>query len=177
MSATGCLTSWTSVSGSNLLTVPSPGLLPERPLSLSPLQMFAVQTPASTAPPAWQNPPSNSRAPVWSLTRARGVRKVVVVTWAAREMLLFFLLDFICNSLSLQSVLKKMSFLSHISARNICMNVNCGRGDCVVNLNKPPFYECKCRPPYQGPNCNQCKETGYMGPCGFLTAAFKPLYV
>lgn len=29
-----------------------PGLLPERPLSLSPLQMFAVQTPASTAPPA-----------------------------------------------------------------------------------------------------------------------------
>ncbi|KAM4623438.1 hyaluronan-binding protein 2-like [Polymixia lowei] len=26
-------------------------------------------------------------------------------------------------------------------------------GDCIVNLRKPPFYECKCRPPYQGPDC------------------------
>lgn len=40
-------------------------------------------------------------------------------------------------------------------AKNICENVNCGHGDCVVNLNKPPFYQCKCRPPYQGANCNQ----------------------
>ncbi|XP_039991868.1 hyaluronan-binding protein 2 [Xiphias gladius] len=38
--------------------------------------------------------------------------------------------------------------------RNICENVRCGHGDCVVNLNKHPFYECKCKPPYQGPNCN-----------------------
>ncbi|XP_040923039.1 hyaluronan-binding protein 2-like [Toxotes jaculatrix] len=37
--------------------------------------------------------------------------------------------------------------------RNICQNVRCGRGDCVVNLNKHPFYECKCKPPFQGPNC------------------------
>ncbi|XP_051274060.1 hyaluronan-binding protein 2-like [Dicentrarchus labrax] len=37
--------------------------------------------------------------------------------------------------------------------RNVCENVKCGRGDCVVNLKKPPFYECKCRPPYQGPDC------------------------
>lgn len=164
----------------DLLTVPSPGLLPERPLSPSPLQMFAVQTPASTAPPASQHPPPHSRAPVWSLTLAKGVRKVVVVTWAAREMLWFFFslrfyLQFSVTAKCAKK--KKMSFLSHVSARNICMNVNCGRGDCVVNMNKPPFYECKCRPPYQGPNCNQCKETGYMGPSGFLTAAFEPLYV
>uniref|UniRef100_A0A671X2C4 trypsin n=1 Tax=Sparus aurata TaxID=8175 RepID=A0A671X2C4_SPAAU len=54
--------------------------------------------------------------------------------------------------------------------RNVCKNVKCGRGDCVVNLNKPPFYECKCRPPYQGPDCktlptspcepNPCKNGG-----------------
>ncbi|XP_044193800.1 hyaluronan-binding protein 2-like [Thunnus albacares] len=37
--------------------------------------------------------------------------------------------------------------------RNICENVKCGRGDCVVNLKKPPFYECKCKPPFQGPDC------------------------
>ncbi|XP_073345126.1 hyaluronan-binding protein 2-like [Pagrus major] len=37
--------------------------------------------------------------------------------------------------------------------RNVCQNIKCGRGDCVVNLNKPPFYECKCRPPFQGPDC------------------------
>nr|XP_046234032.1 hyaluronan-binding protein 2-like [Scatophagus argus] len=37
--------------------------------------------------------------------------------------------------------------------RNVCENVACGRGDCVVNLNKHPYYECKCRPPYQGPDC------------------------
>lgn len=39
-------------------------------------------------------------------------------------------------------------------ARDMCVNVRCGHGDCVIDLNKPPFYECKCRPPYQGPNCN-----------------------
>ncbi|XP_068162005.1 hyaluronan-binding protein 2 [Antennarius striatus] len=54
--------------------------------------------------------------------------------------------------------------------RNICENVDCGRGDCVVNLNKPEFYECKCRPPFLGPNCrlssisncqpNPCKNGG-----------------
>ncbi|XP_034427379.1 hyaluronan-binding protein 2-like [Hippoglossus hippoglossus] len=38
--------------------------------------------------------------------------------------------------------------------RNICANVTCGHGDCVINLNKAPFFECSCRPPYQGPNCN-----------------------
>ncbi|XP_070708353.1 hyaluronan-binding protein 2-like [Pempheris klunzingeri] len=37
--------------------------------------------------------------------------------------------------------------------RNVCENVTCGHGDCVVNMKKPPFYECKCRPPFQGPNC------------------------
>ncbi|XP_033467232.2 factor VII-activating protease-like isoform X1 [Epinephelus lanceolatus] len=39
------------------------------------------------------------------------------------------------------------------SVRNVCQNVRCGHGDCVVNLKKDPFYECKCKPPYQGPDC------------------------
>ncbi|XP_059180781.1 hyaluronan-binding protein 2-like [Centropristis striata] len=52
--------------------------------------------------------------------------------------------------------------------RNVCENIRCGRGDCVVNLKKPPFYECKCNPPYQGPDCktlsvcepNPCQNGG-----------------
>ncbi|TNN03745.1 hypothetical protein fugu_000774 [Takifugu bimaculatus] len=37
--------------------------------------------------------------------------------------------------------------------KNLCENVRCGYGDCVVNLKKHPYYECKCKPPFQGPNC------------------------
>uniref|UniRef100_A0A3B4VI55 trypsin n=1 Tax=Seriola dumerili TaxID=41447 RepID=A0A3B4VI55_SERDU len=52
--------------------------------------------------------------------------------------------------------------------RNICENVKCGHGDCVINLNKSPYYECKCKPPFQGPNCkssspcepNPCQNGG-----------------
>ncbi|XP_074519883.1 factor VII-activating protease-like [Halichoeres trimaculatus] len=39
-------------------------------------------------------------------------------------------------------------------SENICENVRCGHGDCVVNLKKPGFHECKCTPPYFGPDCN-----------------------
>ncbi|XP_067431784.1 hyaluronan-binding protein 2-like [Thunnus thynnus] len=45
--------------------------------------------------------------------------------------------------------------------RNVCENVKCGRGDCVVNLKKPPFYECKCKPPFQGPDCKSLP----LSPC------------
>ncbi|XP_041819306.1 hyaluronan-binding protein 2-like [Chelmon rostratus] len=38
--------------------------------------------------------------------------------------------------------------------KNLCENIRCGRGDCVINLQKPPYFECKCRPPFHGPNCN-----------------------
>uniref|UniRef100_H3DNH7 trypsin n=1 Tax=Tetraodon nigroviridis TaxID=99883 RepID=H3DNH7_TETNG len=54
--------------------------------------------------------------------------------------------------------------------RNLCENVNCGYGECVVNLKQHPYYECKCKPPFQGPNCmslpsspcepNPCKNGG-----------------
>lgn len=36
--------------------------------------------------------------------------------------------------------------------KNHCENVRCGYGDCV-NLKSHPYYECKCKPPFQGPNC------------------------
>ncbi|XP_034070204.1 hyaluronan-binding protein 2-like [Gymnodraco acuticeps] len=39
--------------------------------------------------------------------------------------------------------------------RNVCENVRCGRGgNCVLNVKNHPYYECKCRPPYHGTNCN-----------------------
>ncbi|XP_041672267.1 hyaluronan-binding protein 2-like isoform X2 [Cheilinus undulatus] len=47
--------------------------------------------------------------------------------------------------------------------RNICENVDCGRGDCVVNLKKPPFYECKCNPPFYGPDCRSSPTDCYEG--------------
>ncbi|XP_042363712.1 hyaluronan-binding protein 2-like [Plectropomus leopardus] len=37
--------------------------------------------------------------------------------------------------------------------KDVCENVRCGHGECVTNLNKAPYYECKCKPPYQGPDC------------------------
>ncbi|KAM9837931.1 hyaluronan-binding protein 2 [Aulostomus maculatus] len=39
--------------------------------------------------------------------------------------------------------------------KNVCENVRCGHGDCVINLQEPPFYECKCTPPFQGPKCKR----------------------
>uniref|UniRef100_A0A3Q3EGG7 trypsin n=1 Tax=Labrus bergylta TaxID=56723 RepID=A0A3Q3EGG7_9LABR len=62
------------------------------------------------------------------------------------------------------------NFDSGTELKDVCENVRCGRGDCVVNLKRPPFYECKCTPPYYGPNCrsfptspcvrNPCKNGG-----------------
>ncbi|XP_029384169.1 hyaluronan-binding protein 2 isoform X2 [Echeneis naucrates] len=37
--------------------------------------------------------------------------------------------------------------------KNLCENVKCGNGDCVLDLKKPPYYTCKCKPPFQGPDC------------------------
>ncbi|XP_041672264.1 hyaluronan-binding protein 2-like [Cheilinus undulatus] len=45
------------------------------------------------------------------------------------------------------------------SVANICKNVTCGHGDCVIDLKNPPFYECKCNPPYQGPHCSSLPES------------------
>ncbi|XP_073345254.1 hyaluronan-binding protein 2-like [Pagrus major] len=40
------------------------------------------------------------------------------------------------------------------SVKDVCKNVNCGRGSCVVTTTAP-FYECKCKPPYRPPNCKK----------------------
>ncbi|KAF4085049.1 hypothetical protein AMELA_G00112910 [Ameiurus melas] len=37
---------------------------------------------------------------------------------------------------------------------NVCKNVKCGRGECVIT-NEEPFYECKCIAPFQPPNCRR----------------------
>ncbi|KAF5896509.1 hyaluronan-binding protein 2-like [Clarias magur] len=37
---------------------------------------------------------------------------------------------------------------------NVCKNVNCGRGECVL-IDKEPFYECKCIAPFQPPKCRK----------------------
>uniref|UniRef100_A0A667ZVR9 trypsin n=1 Tax=Myripristis murdjan TaxID=586833 RepID=A0A667ZVR9_9TELE len=37
--------------------------------------------------------------------------------------------------------------------KNVCQDVKCGRGDCVVDVKNSPFYSCKCNPPFQGADC------------------------
>nr|XP_033467828.1 hyaluronan-binding protein 2-like [Epinephelus lanceolatus] len=40
------------------------------------------------------------------------------------------------------------------TVKDVCKNVKCGRGSCVIT-STAPFYECKCKPPYKPPNCNK----------------------
>ncbi|XP_060794850.1 hyaluronan-binding protein 2 [Neoarius graeffei] len=40
------------------------------------------------------------------------------------------------------------------NVKNMCKNVKCGRGECVL-IETEPFYECKCKPPFQPPNCRR----------------------
>lgn len=47
--------------------------------------------------------------------------------------------------------------ISHVFVfleRNVCKNKKCGKGLCV-RTQKPPFYECKCYPPYRGSGCKK----------------------
>ncbi|KAK2824054.1 hypothetical protein Q5P01_021229 [Channa striata] len=51
--------------------------------------------------------------------------------------------------------------------RNICRRGLCGRGECVLT-SSPPFYQCKCKEPFQPPDCktvsvcepNPCRNGG-----------------
>lgn len=40
------------------------------------------------------------------------------------------------------------------SVKDVCKNVKCGHGSCTVK-STPPFYECKCKPPYRPPDCKK----------------------
>ncbi|XP_031696731.1 hyaluronan-binding protein 2-like [Anarrhichthys ocellatus] len=40
---------------------------------------------------------------------------------------------------------------------NVCKNVKCGRGSCVVT-STAPFNECKCKHPYKPPNCTKASR-------------------
>ncbi|KAJ8248414.1 hypothetical protein GJAV_G00241780 [Gymnothorax javanicus] len=52
-------------------------------------------------------------------------------------------------------------------ARRICKRNKCGHGQCLLT-SRPPYYECKCKDPWQPPNCkriavcetNPCKNGG-----------------
>ncbi|KAM4623437.1 hyaluronan-binding protein 2-like [Polymixia lowei] len=58
--------------------------------------------------------------------------------------------------------------------KNICQDAKCGMGDCLVNLKKPPFYECKCKPPYQGPDCKSLPKSACdPNPCKNGAACIK----
>ncbi|XP_022598048.1 hyaluronan-binding protein 2-like [Seriola dumerili] len=40
------------------------------------------------------------------------------------------------------------------TVKDVCKNVKCGHGSCVVT-STPPFHECKCKPPFKPPNCKK----------------------
>lgn len=44
-----------------------------------------------------------------------------------------------------------------MSAPKRCRKGTCGRGECVLT-STPPFYECKCKEPFQPPHCRTGKE-------------------
>lgn len=41
-----------------------------------------------------------------------------------------------------------------LAVKDVCRNVSCGHGSCVLT-SAAPFYECKCRPPFRPPNCKK----------------------
>ncbi|KAJ8264742.1 hypothetical protein GJAV_G00153460 [Gymnothorax javanicus] len=46
---------------------------------------------------------------------------------------------------------------------DFCKGIKCGHGDCVITA-KPPYYECKCRPPFQPPTCRRASPCN-PNPC------------
>uniref|UniRef100_H2U792 trypsin n=1 Tax=Takifugu rubripes TaxID=31033 RepID=H2U792_TAKRU len=44
--------------------------------------------------------------------------------------------------------------LLEVTVKDVCKNVKCGHGSCTVK-STPPFYECKCKPPYRPPDCKK----------------------
>uniref|UniRef100_A0A672Y8Q0 trypsin n=1 Tax=Sphaeramia orbicularis TaxID=375764 RepID=A0A672Y8Q0_9TELE len=69
------------------------------------------------------------------------------------------------NSFS-QFLLVVLSVCLNCSGPKACKRGRCGRGECVLT-STPPFYECKCKAPFQPPNCrnsvcdpNPCRNGG-----------------
>ena len=55
---------------------------------------------------------------------------------------------------------------------NHCKKVNCGGGECVL-IKAAPFYECKCKAPFQPPNCKKGKKTLTRNPYAHKMHRFK----
>ncbi|XP_059180749.1 hyaluronan-binding protein 2-like [Centropristis striata] len=49
------------------------------------------------------------------------------------------------------------------TVKDVCKNVKCGHGSCVVT-SSVPFYECKCKHPYRPPDCKKA-STCRPNPC------------
>lgn len=57
----------------------------------------------------------------------------------------------------------KYLFLSHLEkllmfvlGARVCKRGTCGTGLCLLT-SSPPYYKCKCFPPFAPPNCQTCK--------------------
>lgn len=68
-----------------------------------------------------------------------------------------------------------------ISGPKICRKGMCGRGECVLT-STPPYYECKCKLPFQPPDCRTCEHNYHFiyhqrneWPVSFLLSCFNLL--
>lgn len=43
-----------------------------------------------------------------------------------------------------------------VSGPKYCKRGLCGRGECVLS-SVPPYYECRCKEPFQPPDCKTCE--------------------
>ncbi|XP_051274058.1 hyaluronan-binding protein 2-like isoform X1 [Dicentrarchus labrax] len=43
------------------------------------------------------------------------------------------------------------------TVKDVCKNVKCGHGSCVIT-STAPFYECKCKAPFKPPNCKKASS-------------------
>ncbi|XP_024913483.1 hyaluronan-binding protein 2 [Cynoglossus semilaevis] len=50
------------------------------------------------------------------------------------------------------------------TVKDVCKNVNCGQGDCVLTTTAP-FYECKCKAPFKPPHCRKASLCRPNNPC------------
>lgn len=72
------------------------------------------------------------------------------------EAVIFFLLKFLSVS-SWDCKISSYCLCLWLSAPKACRIGVCGRGECVLT-STAPFYECKCKYPFQPPDCKRCKD-------------------
>lgn len=110
--------------------------------------MSVIQIPVTTTVYVRMTAMVISNAVALGLLRAKGVKLV-------RDQCFFFALFVYHSYLFKKKVLGTLVYgFVCFSDINVCKNVRCGRGECVIT-DEEPFYACKCIAPFQPPYCRR----------------------